>query len=253
MATFAPALMLTPTVTWAQDMMRHVDLSSPEMTMAEMTRDQVVQSRGRKRVGARISGKRLNGSPVGPRLFWRRSTSGCPPAKLVGTRLRAVLSQAGGADLSGAGPRMLFAGCAAAAARLDGADLSARVAADFPAQVLSAHQSPMASLVSTSEPVDGADALGPALRQPQGRERAWCGLARRPRCLAGRTDLTGASLTSALLGGADLTGAIVRTDFDNADLVSARLIRPVGSCGRISTRQNLERAQRDGERSRSSP
>jgi len=35
-------LMSTLMATWAQDTMRHVDLLSPDMTIAELTRDQVV-------------------------------------------------------------------------------------------------------------------------------------------------------------------------------------------------------------------
>jgi uncharacterized protein YjbI with pentapeptide repeats len=50
------------------------------------------------------------------------------------------------------------------------------------------------------------------------------------------------------LGGADLTGAIVTgADFDDADLVSTRLIRPVGldAARNLDKAKNLERAQRD--------
>jgi hypothetical protein len=45
-----------------------------------------------------------------------------------------------------------------------------------------------------------------------------------------------------------LTGATVRgTDFNDADLVSARLIRPVGidAARNLDKAKNLERAQRD--------
>jgi hypothetical protein len=45
-----------------------------------------------------------------------------------------------------------------------------------------------------------------------------------------------------------LTGAIVTgADFDNADLVSTRLIRPIGldAARNLDKAKNLERAQRD--------
>jgi hypothetical protein len=40
--TLVSALVSTHMFSWWQDMMRHVDLSSPDMRMAEMTRGQVV-------------------------------------------------------------------------------------------------------------------------------------------------------------------------------------------------------------------
>jgi hypothetical protein len=94
---------------FAQDLMRHVDLSSPEMTSAEMTRAEVeaVLASGKSGVPVDLSGKKLSGldlSGLDLSLVVLRAAK-LNSTKLVGTRLDgAILDQAWllEADLSGA-------------------------------------------------------------------------------------------------------------------------------------------------------
>src|SRR5262245_38145547 len=134
---WAAAGFLAPSAT-AQDMMRHVDLSSPAFSLAEMTRAEVEASLKVSRGGIDLSGKSLNGLDLsgldlsGANLHAARMNR----AKLTGARLDgAVLDQvwAIGADLSRAslkkanlfGSQMQEATCV-------GADFSfARITADL--------------------------------------------------------------------------------------------------------------------------
>ena len=130
----AAALSLAPPgAAIAQDMMRHVDLASPEMVSAEMTRDDLaamVRAAAGKPLdltGKRLSGLDLAGFDLkGANLRLARLNR----TRLAGADLSgAVLDQAWllDADLSGAklAGASLFAS-QARGARLQGADLSGR-------------------------------------------------------------------------------------------------------------------------------
>jgi uncharacterized protein YjbI with pentapeptide repeats len=236
----------------AQDMMRHVDLTSPDMVSAEMTRADVEAALAAATVaapadftGKRLSSLDLSGLDLSGAIFRAARLN---KTKLAGAKLdRAVLDQAWllEADLTGASLKgaNLFAS-QMLRARLDGADLSgARVAADLTG----------ASLVGAS--MVGAN-LGADMRnQPMGLMRAVLKSANLERLDARGADLsrvdlefaslkgadlTGASLKSAQLGGADLTGVtVIDTDFDGADLVSAKLIAPIG----LDQAKNFDKAK----------
>ena len=225
----------------AQDMMRYIDLSSPEMTSAEMTRGDVETALNMATgaapadfTGKRLSGLDLSGLNLSGAVLRAARLN---KTKLAGARLdRAILDQAWlvGADLTGASLKgaTLFAS-QMLRAHLDGADLSeARIAADLTG----------ASLVGAS--IANAH-LGADMRnQSMGLMRAVLKSANLERVNARGADmsrvdlefaslkgadLTGASLKGAELGGADLTGVtVVDTDFDGADLGSAKLIAPIG-------------------------
>src|ERR1700694_2092725 len=138
--TAALGLGLIAITATAQDMMRHVDLSAPDMVSAEMTRGEVEAALTMATVAAPadFTGKRLSGFDLSgldlSGAFLRPARLN--KTKLAGAKLdRAVLDQAWllEADLTGASLKgtSLFAS-QMARARLDGADLSgARVAADL--------------------------------------------------------------------------------------------------------------------------
>src|SRR5882672_10176308 len=119
----------------AQDMMRDVDLSSPDMVSAEMTRGEVEAALTMATVAAPadFTGKRLSGLNLSNAIFRAARLN---KTNLAGARLdRAVLDQAWllEANLTGASLKSanLFAS-QMARARLDGANLSgARIAADL--------------------------------------------------------------------------------------------------------------------------
>jgi len=175
----------------------------------------------------------------------------------MGTRLeRAVLSQAWllEADLSGASLKdAILLGAQLQRAKLDGADLSgARVAADFSGASLVG-----ASIANGKLGVDSKNQSMGLMRSVlrsanlKGVNARGADLSRADLEFASlvEADLTGASLMGALLGGADLTGAIVTgTDFDDADLVSTRLIRTVG----LDAARNLDKAKNWSGRSATS-
>ena len=254
--TAALGLVLVTMTATAQDMMRHIDLSSPDMVSAEMTRGEVEAALAAATAtapadftGKRLSGLDLSGLNLSGAIFRAARLN---KTKLAGARLdRAILDQAWllEADLTGASLRgaNLFAS-QMVRARLDGADLSgARIAADLTG----------ASLVGAS--IAGAN-LGADMRnQSMGLMRAILksanleGLNARGADLSRVDlefaalkggDLTGASLKGAQLGGADLTGiTVIDTDFEGADLNSARLIAPIGldRARNFDKAKNLER------------
>ena len=124
----------------AQDMMRYIDLSAPEMVSAEMTRGDVERALKTTRAeaptdftGKRLSGLDLSGLDLSGVIFRAARLN---KTNLAGAKLdRAVLDQAWlvEADLTGASLKgaSLFAS-QMPRAHLDGADLSgARIAADL--------------------------------------------------------------------------------------------------------------------------
>jgi len=234
-------LSLSAVAATAQDMMRDLDLASPDMVLADLTRADVAAAvaRATEAAPADFTGKRLSNLDLS-----RLDLSGAifraarmNKTSFVGAKLdRAILDQAWlleanftAASLKGAN---LFA-AQMRRARLDGADLSGtRIAADLTG----------ASLVGAS--IEGAN-LGADMRnQSMGLMRAVLTSANLERVNARGADLSrvdlefaslrgadlsGASLKGAQLGGADLTGVtLVGTDFDGADLASAKLIAPIG-------------------------
>jgi uncharacterized protein YjbI with pentapeptide repeats len=244
----------------AQDMMRYVDLASPDMTTAEMTRGEVehVLAAATPEHPADFAGKRLSGLDLsgldltGALLRGARLNK----AKLVGARLdRAILDQAwlmeadlGAASLKGAS---LFA-TQMQRAKLDGADLSgARIIADLTGASLVGVLMVGANLAADmknqsmglmhailkSAKLDGADIRNADLSRA---DLEFASLK--------RANLAGASLRGAALGGADLTGVTVSdTDFLGADLASTRLAAPIGleAARNLDKAENLRRAIRE--------
>jgi uncharacterized protein YjbI with pentapeptide repeats len=213
----------------AQEMMAHVDLSSPRMSQAEMTREQVealVKAGG----PVSLTDKSLNGLDLsgldlsGADLRWARLNKAVlKGAKLAGARLElawALDADLTGADLGGAN---LFQ-AQLLRSRLDDADLSrARITATFDNASLrharlreadgaaDMRNQSMGLMHASfrSARLDGADMTGARL------SRADFEFAH----LAG-AHLDGADMSRALLGGADLTGASVAgLDLVGADLV----------------------------------
>src|SRR5688572_6628916 len=124
----------------AQDMMQHVDLSSPQMTEAEMSRDELLAmiQAGGSAEQPDLSGKRLSGLDLSEMDFRGANLRGAylNNVKLAGANLDgAILDQAWAlkADFSGASLRQAsLVASQMRGARLDRADLSgARVTADL--------------------------------------------------------------------------------------------------------------------------
>ena len=124
----------------AQDMMRHVDLNSPQMTQAEMTRDDVVAElgRGTPEQPADLTGRQLNGLDLSGLDFsgaiLRRVYLN--KAKLIGAKLDgAVLDQAWAWNADFTAATLRGSSVVAAqmrGARFDDADLSgSRITADL--------------------------------------------------------------------------------------------------------------------------
>src|SRR6516164_5988166 len=186
-------LAVTVVAAAAQDMMRNLDLSSPDMVSAEMTRADVEAALGAAApTGKKLSGLDLSGLDLSGVNFRAARLN---KTKLAGAKLdHAILDQAWllDADLTGADLRgaSLFAS-QMGRARLDGADLSgARVAADLT----------RASLVGASI----ADAhLGADMRnQSMGLMRAVLKSAKLDRINARGADLSRVDLEFASMKGA---------------------------------------------------
>ena len=259
LARLLAALLLLTAPVAAQDMMDHVDLSSPRMSAAELSRADVEALIARAGPGQPVvlTDRSLNGLDLsgldlaGADLRWARLNR----AKLVGTRLAgANLDLAWGieADFSGADLRgaSLFQ-VQLRRARLDGADLSgsrltgdlnqtslkgARLAdidgaADMRNQSMGLMRAALRSAV-----LDGADL-----------SRARLGRADMEFAKLRGADLSGADLALAQLGGADLTGASVAgLDLTGADLASTTLRDLTGgeAIRGLDQARNLDRAFR---------
>ena len=197
----------------AQDMMQHVDLSSPAFSLAEMTRAEVEATLKAAPGGADLSGKSLNGLDLSGLdlhgVNFRAAKMN--KAKLTGARLDgAILDQvwAIGADFSQAslkkanlfGSQMQEASC-------DGADFSgARVTADLS----------RASLRNAN--FSGADLAADMRNQSMGLMRA----------VLKSADLTGAVFENANLGSTDLQFAkFLGANFRGASLAGQRLPGPI--------------------------
>ena len=235
----------------AQDMMRHVDLSSAGFRSAEMTRAEVEASLKTGQGGADLSGKSLNELDLsgldlsGVNFRAARMNR----AKLTGARLDgAILDQvwAIGADFSGASLKKahLF-GSQMQEAKCDGADFSgARVTADLSRATL------------RNANFTNADLAADMRNQSMGLMRAvlkssdLTGAVFENANLAA-TDLQfakfaganfkGASLAGVEAGGADFRGArLDHTNVDGTDLTSARI--DAAQTNAFASAKNLERA-----------
>jgi uncharacterized protein YjbI with pentapeptide repeats len=245
------AITLT-SVTQAQDMMRHVDLSSPKFTTSEMTREEVEaavkMSHGG---GVDLADKSLNGLNLsdldltGANLHAARLNK----AKLTGAKLDgAILDQtwAVAADFSGASMKKasLF-GSQMQEAKFDGADLSgARVTADFSraslrnvkfknadlaADMKNQSMGLMRAILKSSD-LRGADFENANLAQTDLQFTKLAG-----------ANFTRASLAGAEAGGADFRGAILdHTDLTQTDVTSARIDKAQEKA--FSHADNLQRA-----------
>ena len=167
--------------------MQYVDLNSPEMTQADMTRDEVLavlQAPGER---PDLAGKRLSGLDLAGVDFRRANLRGAylNNAKLAGANFDgAVLDQAWAmkADFSGASLKEAsIVASQMRGARFDGADLSgSRVTADLQGASLDRGE-PVGrqSQRRHAQPVDGADArfahLGQARPRRPDRRRPFLG------------------------------------------------------------------------------
>jgi uncharacterized protein YjbI with pentapeptide repeats len=244
---------------FSQDLLSYVDLNSPEMKTAEMTRDELLAllrastaAKPADLTGRRLSGLDLAGfdlSGVTLRLAKLNRT------KLNGARLNgAILNQAWmiDADLTDANlTKASLLSTQMQRAKLDGADLSgARITGD-----LSGASMVLSRLV-------GADASADMRNQSMGLMRGvlksanlkgadlkGANLSRTNLEFANlrNADLTDCNLTHAQLAGADLTGAILtNADFTEADLTSTLLPDDAALAGarNLDKAFNLDRARR---------
>ncbi|SFK62708.1 pentapeptide repeat-containing protein [Methylocapsa palsarum] len=221
----------------AQDMMRNVDLSGPQFTRAEMTREEVAAGAdaARKRgTPADFSGKSLNGLDLsgldlnGVNFRAARMNK----AKLVGAKLDgAVLDQvwAMASDFSGASLKgaALFAS-QMQDAKFDGADLTgARITADFSRSSFHKAKFKDANL-SADMKNQSMGLMRGVLKSADARDADFEG------ANMAQTDLqfanfsganfTGASLMGADAGGADFRGAALGgANLDDLDVTSARI------------------------------
>lgn len=242
----------------AQDMMRHVDLKSPRMVEAELTRAEVealiASAAGRPvdLVDRSLNGLDLSGLDLAAADLTRAKLN---RAKLRGTRLAgAKLDLAWGmqadltdADLSRASlmqaqfPGAILdradLGGAVVIANLEGASLlGTRLAGAMGSPDMRNQSMGLIRTVLRQAKLDGADLSGASL------QRADLEFAK----LRGAV-LTGADLTRAKLGGADLTGAHVGgLDVGMADLASTVLYDLVDGDAMIGldTAYNLNRSFR---------
>lgn len=247
----ATMLMIIAGPVSAQDMMKGLDLSSPEMTEAEMTRDDVEAELAATADGQPLdlTGKRLNGVDLsgldlsGAILRSARLNK----ADLNGANLEgAILDQAWILDANLRGANLRNANLFQAqliGSILDGADFSgARVASDLSRASLKGAKFVGASLGADMQNQSMGLMRG-VLRKADldGADFSDADLSRVDFEFASLKDanLTGANLMRASLGGADLTRAIVDgANFNEADVTSAKLKALVGA-----DRTNLERAR----------
>ena len=252
-------LLTSMSATADDTMLQGVDLNSPAMTQADVTRAEVVKilsAASPERPadltsmhlsGLDLSGLDFSGAVLRDARLNKTSLRGC---RFVG----AVLDQAWlmNADLTGAdmkGASLYQAQLIGA--KLDDADLSdVRAPANFTRSSLKAAKLVNADLgadmknqsmglirgVLNNADLDGANLTGANLNRVDFEFASLRG-----------TNLTGANLTYADLGGADLTGArIGDANFRQADLDSAKLISLVGADDtNLDQARNLKAAIRD--------
>jgi uncharacterized protein YjbI with pentapeptide repeats len=243
----------------AQDMMKDLDLSSPDMTEAELSREDVMAALADASAEkpADFTGKRLNGLDLGGldlsgAIFRAARLNN---ADLKGANFEgAVLDQAWmlnvnltGANLKGAN---LFQ-AQLVGATLDRADFSnARVASDLSKASVKGARFNGASLgadmknqsmglmrgVLRKADLEGADFTGADLSRVDFEFASLKG-----------ANLTDANLMRASLGGADLTGAIIDgANFNEADVTSAKLRALIGADNsNLDQARHLKSAFRD--------
>ncbi|MEJ2646664.1 MAG: pentapeptide repeat-containing protein [Gammaproteobacteria bacterium] len=254
----ALAAWLATTMVWGQDLLQGLDLKSPAMTRAEVTREEVVTRLNAVTRGSpadftsmRLSGLDLSGLDFKGAILRdaRLNNANLRGANLAG----AVLDQAWllNADLMGANLKgaSLFQ-AQLIGATLDRADLSgARAPGNFSRASLKHAKFVGASLgadmrnqsmgllrgVFRGADLDGADFSDADLSRV---DLAFASLR--------GANLTGADLTFADLSGADLTGATVTgANFEQADVHSAKLKSLVGAeATNLNHARNLANAVR---------
>ncbi len=253
----ASASMHGPAV--AQDPLSVVDLESPEMSEAEMTRADVekILDAATPDKPADFTAKRLSGLDLSGLDFSKAvlRSARLNKTKLVGAKfVDAVLDQAWllKADLTGADMRgaHMFQG-QFRGAKMDGVDLSnARVASDLTKASLKGAKFVSADLgadmrnqsmglmrgILKSADLEGADFTGANLSRVDLEFATLKG-----------ANLSNANMMSAQLGGADLTGANVKgANFNKADVSSTTLKALVSAeSTNLKNAKNLESAFRD--------
>jgi uncharacterized protein YjbI with pentapeptide repeats len=242
-----------------QDMLSLVDLSSPAMTQAELSRDQVlakVQAASPQQpadfAGTSLNGLDLSGLDLSGANFRAARLNN---VNLTGAKLKgAILDQAwmlradmSSADLTGAA---LFQ-TQLQRAKLDGTDFSgARIAADMTGASLKGAKFGGGNLaadmknqsmglmraVFTSADLQGADFSGADLGRANLEFTSLKG-----------ANLSRANLMGAQLAGADLTGAtITGANFTGVDLDGAKIIAVIGAdAANLDQAKNLARATRN--------
>ena len=238
----------------AQSVLDGVNLQSPAMTEAEMTRDDVLAAIRSADGPPDFTRKKLNGIDLSG-IDFRGAI--LRAARLNGTNLAganldgAILSQGWfiGADLSGAsmkGAEMFSTQFTKA--NLSGADMSGSVAAaDFTKANLEGASFRGANLaadmknqsmglmrgVLTNADANGADFTGAMMNRAEMEFASLRG-----------ADFTGADLSMTTMGAADLTGATVTgAVFTDADVTSTKLLDLVGAEDiDLSVARNHERA-----------
>ena len=239
---------------WAQSPMDGVDLTSPAMTEAQLTRDEVIARlaadadftrawlngldlSGLDFTGANLRAARMNGVDLSGAVLdgAELSQAWMMEADLTGASLKgATLFQTqltrarlAGADLTGA--RL--------AADFTKADLTGAVFdnADFSADMKNQSMGLMRGVLRNAD-ADGASFKGAQMMRADMEFASLKG-----------ADFTGADLSMATMGGADLTGANVGgVRFMNADVTSARLLNLQGLApGQLEPAKHLDRAFTD--------
>lgn len=239
----------------AQSVTAGVDLTSPAMTEAEMTRAEVEAMIARSDLDFTrklMNGLDLSGLDLSNAVLRAARLN---KANLAGTDLSgALMDQAwllhadlSGADLSGASlfqtqfGKATLAGADAsgsrAAADFTGADLTGAdfTGADFSADMKNQSMGLMRGVLRSAR-AEGANFAGARMN------RADMEFAK-----LGGANFEGADLMAVTMGGADLSGAnVAGANFRDADVTSTRLINLGGIvAGQLDQARNLDRAFRD--------
>ena len=248
------ALLASAGIVRSQMMMDHLDMSSPEMTMAAMSREEVA----RRLAGGRgdFTATRLNGLDLSGLDFTGVTfrSARLNKANLADTVARgAIFDQAWmtGANLARAKLQgASFFQAQLIGAVLDDADLStARLPANLTKASLKRAKLTGADL-SADMRNQSMGLIGSVLRSAnlEGADLTGAKLSRADLEFASlrNANLSGADFSRAKLGGADLTGARVDgADFTGADLDSAKLIGLSGAeSARLDSAVNLNKAVR---------
>ncbi len=242
----------------AQNALAGVDLDSPMMTEAEMTREDVAAllaaatpnqpaDLGKKRLnrldlsgldfsGANLRSARMNGANLAGSSFDGAvlSQAWLLKANLAGASLRGAelfQTQFGWADLSGADLSSSRAAADFTKANLTGASFAG---ADLSADMKNQSMGLMRGVLKNAK-ADGADFSGAQMMRSDLEFASLRG-----------AKFDGADLAMATLGAADMTGAsVANANFTNADVTSTRLIDLEGAdSANLEAAQNLGRAFR---------